>query len=358
MFFLLYNTCFSKEVVLNTSNNDKIVGITSFVMNSKNEMFLLSFKLRQIFKFNSKGAYIKTFCRKGQGPGEINRVFKIFINPQNNYLYLPEFFSGTGKVTIYDSNGTYMGLLKIKGTNINLDTIESLSFSNDSEMFIMTNKRVGWKSVGDLYITQEETNIKSFDKNGKFINNVFTIKIDGELSNKMGFGGPNILFKPHIIMRKIQSNHIMIAKSDESVINIYSKFGKITKSIKLNLSKNKLSKSEFIKHKKLLISHFTPESRMHYLAKHMIKRKYKSIYDNIFILDDKIILSQNFKIDNNGNVQKTKLQIYNLRGKKIGEQFLNGQVIAITNNLLLKINSDSDDNKIFSTKSFAIKNLN
>jgi hypothetical protein len=78
-------------------------------------MFLLSFKLHQIFKFNSKGKYIKTFCRKGQGPGEINRVFKIFINSQNNYLYLPEFFSGVGKVTIYNSNGYLYRIVKNTG---------------------------------------------------------------------------------------------------------------------------------------------------------------------------------------------------------------------------------------------------
>jgi hypothetical protein len=253
--------------------------------------------------------------------------------------------------------GIYIGLLKTQGTKINLDTIKSLIFSNDSEMFIMTNKRIGWESVGNLYITQDETNIKSFDKNGKFINKIFTIKIDGELSHKRGYGGPNILFKPHIIMRIIQFNHIIIAKSDENVINIYNKFGKITTSIKLNLSKNKLSKSAFIKHKKLLISYFTPGNRMHYLAKHMIKRNYKNIYDNIFILNNKIILSQNRKIDNNGNIQKTKLQIYNLQGKIIKEQLINGQVIAITNNFLLKINSDSDDNQTFSTESFVIKKL-
>ena len=82
-----------RVITLKTENLDDVIGIYSFLRNSKGEIFLFSHRMSKIFKFKPDGSFEKSFCQKGEGPGEIRRVFSMSHNPVNDYLYLPEYYS-------------------------------------------------------------------------------------------------------------------------------------------------------------------------------------------------------------------------------------------------------------------------
>jgi hypothetical protein len=87
--FLLLLFCFpllgtDRVITLKTGDLDDVLEISSFLMNSKGEIFLFSHRMLKVFKFKPDGTFEKSFCQKGEGPGEIRRVFFMFHNPVND----------------------------------------------------------------------------------------------------------------------------------------------------------------------------------------------------------------------------------------------------------------------------------
>ncbi len=344
-------------VTLDTSKNEDIVDISSFAMNSKQEMFLLSFKLRKVFKFNADGTYVKSFCRHGEGPGEINRVLSISINPHNDDLYLPEYYSGTGKITIYDSDGNYKDLMKFGKQKVNLDRVKKLTFNKSGSFYITTNQRVDWKPAGKFFITQDEIAVKSYDKNRKFIAPIYTTKLPGELAHAVRYGGPSILFKPDVIVRQYLEDGVAIGHTDENTIHFYNNKGKKTNSVKLNLQREKLSDDEFKARKKMSLEYFQPGSRMQYLAKNMIKLEFKPSYGTFYFTEKYIVVVKDKERNASEEVAGSILLFFDFKGKKIGEQELKGFVAGIFGNAILTVTSAPDGNNIYKAESVNMKLL-
>jgi len=58
-----------------------------------------------VMKFNKEGKFIKDICRKGQGPGEVQSIYFIYIN-QKDELILAD--GGNRKILILDKEGTLL----------------------------------------------------------------------------------------------------------------------------------------------------------------------------------------------------------------------------------------------------------
>lgn len=348
-FYLCVNGV-SKTLVLKTKKMNDLIAVYSFIMNEKEEIFLFSSKLAKIFKFKPDGTFDKSFCRRGEGPGEINRVFRMFHNPKKGLLYLPEFYSmAKGKITIYDSQGNHKGLLKPEISITHLDRVSKIIFLKDDSYIIVTQERVDWKPVGKFYVTQDEVLVRCFNPEGKLVSQIFKTYLDDELSNAVRYGGPRIPFVPSLLVNVTQNGQIAIGKTDENFISIYDIRGKKVKTIILDIPREKLSDELFNKKKKLLVERMTrgSNSRMVNLARNMIKLEYKPICNNQFFTAESIILSKISEEDDYGYPQKNKLIFFKWNGKKKGERSIDGLVMNHKGDKALIITYDRDGNESY-----------
>ena len=361
--FLLFLACIllpgtNDVITLKTENMDEVVGISSFLMNTKGEIFLFSSQVSKVFKFRSDGTFDKSFCRRGEGPGEVNRVFSMFSNPVNDYLYLPEYVSGgKGRITMYDSDGHYQGLLTPDVSREHLDRVWKIIFLKDGSYILITNERVDWEPVGKFFITRNEIWARYFKPDGQLISSLYKTKTIDELSHAPRYGGPQILFKPTVFIKLTPDEEIAVSKNDENEISIYDIAGKKIRTITLDIPREKLSNAEFQEAKKGLIKAFEKEagSRMHYLAKNMIKLDFKPIYWGQFLISDYVILARLEGQDDYGFPKKTRLLLFTWEGKKVGEKVFPGAVYGIKNGRVFIVTFDDEGNEHFKIQSNSLK---
>ena len=353
--FLLLLFCFpmpgtDRVITLKTGNLDDVIEISSFVMNSKGEIFLFSHKMSRVFKFKPDGTFEKNFCQKGEGPGEINRVFSMFHNPENDCLYLPEYYSmGKGKITIYDSDGNYKGLLKPDISRTHMDRIVKIMFAKDGTYYIVTRERVGWEPVGKLFKTQEEIRVRYFNREGQLISDIFKTTDDGNLSNAVRWGGPGILFAPRTMVEITPDEQIAVAKNDNNKISIYNTRGEKVKTIEPDISREKLTDEEFNRAKDGLVNYLkrTHDSRMIKLAREMIQSEYKPLYQTFFLTPGNIVLSEGLEGDKSDNTPKNRLIVFNWKGEKQGEKVIKGWVMNVTKDRIFVKYYDDEENEYF-----------
>jgi len=347
-FYLLGN---SQVVTLKTENMDEVVDISSFVMNSKGEVFLFNGRYQSVFKFKADGFYEKTFCRRGEGPGETSRVLFMFLNPVNDSLYLPEYVSmAKGKVTVYDSEGNFKGLLQPEISREHLDRIWKLIFLKDRSYLVITQDQVGWEPAGKFFITQKEIWVRHFNQDGKLISEILKIKNIDELSHAINYGGPEILFRPDILINvSTDEKYIIQSRTDENTVTLYDKQGKKIETITLDLSRRKITDEEFEKAKVESLSQKWGKSnpRMVYLREHMIKLDYQPIYSNIFLTPASIVLLITNSTYDDGYVKTSKLVFFDWQGKKKGEKVIEGEVMGIKGDKGLIISYDDEANEHF-----------
>jgi len=74
-------------------DEDFIFGVIIDVLkDEKGNFYLLDYQLNEVFKFSPEGEYLKSICRKGEGPGEITGCFEFFFW-NTNTLACFDFFS-------------------------------------------------------------------------------------------------------------------------------------------------------------------------------------------------------------------------------------------------------------------------
>jgi len=331
IYFNFYLLSTAQPLILKTENLEEVIDISSFILNSKGETFLYSRKLSKVFKFKSNGTFEKSFCRKGEGPGEVFRVFKVLYNPVNDCLYLPDYASGgKGHVTIFDNNGNFKGLLKPEISRLHMDRIWNLFFLKDGSYLVETHERVGWKPEGKFFVTQQEVWVRYFNSDGKLISDIFKITNPGELSHAVNYGGPAIFFRPYTVVNITpDEKYIAIAQTDENTVSLFDKQGEKVKTITLEIPRHKITKKEFENYKKRWLKFFKGkmDSRMYYLAKNMIKLEYKPIYWKQFLTKNYIILQKDNSKTGDGYIKTCKLLFFDWNGKKKGEKVIEGYVM-------------------------------
>ena len=86
------NLILIKEFVIDLERDDLaelgISDITGFDVDSEGNIYLGSYLSYEnfIFKFDENGRYVSSFCRKGQGPGEIQGLNNLRINERDEIL--------------------------------------------------------------------------------------------------------------------------------------------------------------------------------------------------------------------------------------------------------------------------------
>ena len=84
-----------------------LIGIETFDVDGEGNIFLIQWDSREnyIFKFDSKGNFKTSFCRRGQGPGEIEWGSLVLINPEGEVMAKD---ISKQKFLIYDREGNFL----------------------------------------------------------------------------------------------------------------------------------------------------------------------------------------------------------------------------------------------------------
>ncbi|MCX6578990.1 MAG: hypothetical protein NT166_02275 [Candidatus Aminicenantes bacterium] len=343
---------FPETITLKTADLNECIEISTFLTNTKGEIFLYSGRMSKIFKFKQNGEFEKSYCRNGIGPGEVKRVLWLYYNPVTDFLYLPEVSSLVPKISIFDCDGNFKNYLHIELSPTQKDHVVKMIFLEDGSFYAVLNERIGWESHGDVYLTKDKFSLLYFDKAGKLKDKVFeTIKND-EMSSGPRWGGPAILFSPSIIIRSTREGNVCFWKSDENILQFYSKTGVKLGTTTLEMNPLLLSDSEFEAAKKELVKNFEKDLRMQSLAKKMIKLKYTPIYKSFFLVNDHYIFVDFIRESVDDYAKETVLTTFDKNGKRQSSKKVNGVVMNISNNRLYVKEYDEDDNEFFRIEDF------
>ena len=117
-----------EELIIDLERNDiaalGISDITGFNVDSDGNIFFGSFRSSQnfIFKFNNNGKYINSFCRIGQGPGEVQRLGYCRIN-ENDEILISNM--NRDKIIVFDTSGNLIKEVQITSNYIIATQLES-----------------------------------------------------------------------------------------------------------------------------------------------------------------------------------------------------------------------------------------
>lgn len=343
---------YAETITLKTGELNECIEISTFLTNTKGEIFLYSARTSKIFKFKPNGEFEKSFCRNGIGPGEVKRVIRMFCNPENNFLYLPEFYSSIPRISIFNSEGNFKNYLDIEVSPNQKDHISKIIFLTDGSFYAILDERIGWEAHGDIYLTKDKFSLLYFDKAGKLKAKIFEAIQNDEIANAPKWGGPGILFSPSLITRITCEGNICLWKSDENILHFYDKTGAVLGTTTLEMSRVLLNKDEFEAAKKDSVKNYENDLRMQELAKKMIKLKYKPIYNSYFLADDHFIFLEFKKENSTGYTKETVLNIFDKNGKRKSSKIVKGLVMNISNDKLYIKDYDEDDNELFRIEVF------
>lgn len=110
-------------------------------------VYVLDYMDCVIKKYNPDGKFIKEFGGKGQGPGEFQAAYCMFISPQNE-LYVKD--SGANKIVLLSQEGEYQKAYTIEMRNYfkprgNEEFIVDYSYYNEDGVSFLCVGRVGFQ---------------------------------------------------------------------------------------------------------------------------------------------------------------------------------------------------------------------
>ena len=76
------------------------------------DVFVHDAKENKVFRFDKTGKFMNLIGKRGQGPGEYNRIFGIYADDSSKECFLLEPFSN--RINVYDYNGTFKRSIHVK----------------------------------------------------------------------------------------------------------------------------------------------------------------------------------------------------------------------------------------------------
>ena len=76
------------------------------------DVFVHDAKENKVFRFDKTGKFMNLMGKRGQGPGEYNRIFGIYADDSSKECFLLEPFSN--RINVYDYNGTFKRSIHVK----------------------------------------------------------------------------------------------------------------------------------------------------------------------------------------------------------------------------------------------------
>ena len=190
-------------------------------------VFVSNAKQHNIYKFDSRGNLVKTFGRKGLGPGDLFFPSQLSI-AANKYLVINEYATNR-RLSIFDLAGNYVKVIKT-----DWPVFESISLKNNV-----------------IALLTYQTEIKGNKK--ERIAKIFTHHIDtGEekpiyarkldiTQTKTVSGGRKVYYYEEVFFLSTNSGNILLGFNNNPDLAIYSPAGEKLKSFRLQLKQHKIT---------------------------------------------------------------------------------------------------------------------
>jgi len=93
-----------------------LTGIETFDTDSEGNIYVIQWQAREnfIFKFDKEGNYLVSFCKKGQGPGEIEYGGNVLVNPKGEIIAKDP---SKRRFALYDRKGNFLNETQMKKVN-------------------------------------------------------------------------------------------------------------------------------------------------------------------------------------------------------------------------------------------------
>lgn len=159
------NKIFEIDCTNDSSNSPFIKYVMGFCADESNNIFITDAFAGNVHAYDSKGQYIKTFGRRGQGPGEM--MYPKSIISLNDTLIISD--NGVHKLHIYDTEGNFIKQIKYNHTGYStlLTTYDKFYVANFFNMTKNTDKKKfelsSWISLFDNNLA-DTMNIESYSK--------------------------------------------------------------------------------------------------------------------------------------------------------------------------------------------------
>lgn len=286
--------------------------ISSIAVDDEGNIYLLDRKENKILVFDKKGKYLRSFGKKGQGPGEMSGPVGIHLTPAKELLVEDSlnqrfiFFSLDGKFLKNISTVKFFGL-----GGVELDSQNNMI----AQIIVMGNNK----------LTRE---IKKFDKE---MNPLFTVA---------SYDFPNILtgkinpFGLLIIYTVGKDDSIFISNPDQYEIKVLNSQGKVIKRILKEYEPVAVTEE----HKKEILARLPAEA---FAVKDRIEfPKVFPPYRN-FSLDEKgTIFVETFK---RGKMKEERLfDVFDAKGNYIAKITLKGKILAVKGEKLYSVEETED----------------
>jgi len=109
-----------------TKNEQALLGKIAYVnVDADGNIFITDWDQRRILIFDSNGRYIRSFGRRGQGPGEFLNVSRVQFD-ENERPYVVDILQR--RITYFDKDGRILKERKIVGNFLDLYVTSPLSF--------------------------------------------------------------------------------------------------------------------------------------------------------------------------------------------------------------------------------------
>ncbi len=218
----------SKEL----SDQNGISFFHSIKKDEKGDLYFLDKTNVKIYKFNSKGEFIKSFLNKGFGPEELSRIYKFKII--NNMVIC----SNRNKFCCFDLNGNFIREKKLK-----IQTIELLDHIDDKRYITTHNIYDNNKKIGISCVLKQDNKILK-DIYKRIENNIgySSLKLQDKIFTYVGGTSPRIEY-----LYNSNNDFIYCCHNFDYKIYLINLEGKIKKVIHKDYKPIKITKDEFKK---------------------------------------------------------------------------------------------------------------
>ena len=278
-----------------------VVWVTDLCLDHEGSVYILDANNKKIVKLSPELKFMKSFGKKGQGPGEFNSAYKLSADRSGN-IYLVE---NMVKVIKFSGSGEFLKESRISG-------FTSVSFGKVIDYPVFIGKKFNKDFSYKLQIFNIEA--KSILKEYKILESSnFAVKTN------MGYLAPSIPFVGGHSFFETNGKYCIAGEGERFSVNLFDNKGNTITSVKKEIEARKLKKEE----KEFLI-----KKVMQMLPGKKDRKEVEKLVENYKFKNfiHKLLLSENyfyvFPVPEDISISdKFPVEIYNFKGELVRKSY-------------------------------------
>lgn len=200
--------------------------------------FYLGYDDHSIVKYAPDGKELLKMGQKGEGPGDFKRLWRYAFNPQDNLLYVTEYFEGNPWISRFTSAGKFAGEWNYQRDKSKPVVASEITFDSQGNLVIKLERSLK-KRFKDFTLGIEDSELVKFSPAGKRLLSYYNDRYE-VTAFAIRNTSPTIPFLNYRVWKMYQDK-IVTKETAGNIINIYSPSGKLEKQIPFPAKKEKVT---------------------------------------------------------------------------------------------------------------------